>query len=41
MTFNTLKETFISDVIFYHYNSDHKIVIEINISDYMSEDILF
>ena len=41
MVFNTLKETFISDVILHHYNSDHKIVIKINISDYVSEGILF
>ena len=41
MTFNILKETFISNVILHHYNSDHKIVIEINVSDYMSESILF
>ena len=40
MAFNILKETFISDVIFHHYNPDYKIVIEINILDYMSEDIL-
>ena len=41
MVFNTLKEVFISDVIFHHYNSDHKIVIKTNISDYMSKGILF
>ena len=40
MAFNTLKEAFISDVILYHYNPDYKIVIEINVSDYMSEGIL-
>ena len=39
-TFNILKKTFISNVILYHYNSDYKIVIKINISDYMSESIL-
>ena len=38
--FNTLKKIFISDVIFHYYNSDHKIVIKINISDYVSENIL-
>ena len=40
MAFNTLKEAFISNVIFHHYNSDHKIVIEIDVSDYVSENIL-
>ena len=40
MAFNTLKEIFISDVILYHYNSDYKIVIEINILDYVFESIL-
>ena len=41
MTFNTLKEAFISDVILHHYNSDHKIVIKTDASDYVSKDILF
>ena len=40
MAFNTLKEAFISDVILYHYNPNHKIVIETDVSDYVSEDIL-
>ena len=40
MIFNTLKKAFISDVIFYHYNSDYKIVIKTDISDYVSESIL-
>ena len=40
MIFNTLKETFTSDVILHYYNSDHKIVIETDISDYISKDIL-
>ena len=40
MAFNTLKEAFISDVIFHHYNSDHKIVIETDASDYVFEGIL-
>ena len=40
MVFNILKETFISDVIFHHYNLNHKIVIEIDVSDYVSEGIL-
>ena len=41
MIFNTLKKVFISDVILYHYNSNHKIVIETDISDYMFEGIFF
>ena len=40
MAFNTLKEAFISNVILHHYNPDHKIVVETNASDYVSEDIL-
>ena len=40
MTFNILKKTFIFNVIFYYYNSDHKIVIKTDVSDYMSEGIL-
>ena len=34
-------KAFISDVIFYHYNSNYKIVIETDVSDYISESILF
>ena len=41
MIFNTLKKVFISDVILCHYNSDYKIVIETDVSDYMFENILF
>ena len=41
MVFNILKETFIFNVIFYHYNLDYKIIIEIDASDYISEGILF
>ena len=41
MTFNILKKTFIFNVILCHYNLDYKIVIEIDVSDYMFEDILF
>ena len=41
MTFNTLKKIFISDVIFHHYNLNHKIVIEIDALDYVFESILF
>ena len=40
MAFNTLKEAFTSDVILCHYNSDYKIVIETDVSDYVSEGIL-
>ena len=39
MVFNTLKKAFISDMILYHYNSNHKIVIKTNISNYVSEGI--
>ena len=41
MTFNTLKEVFIFDIIFHHYNLDYKIVIKTDVSDYVSEGILF
>ncbi len=40
-TFNTLKKTFTFDVILHYYNSDHKIVIEIDASNYVFKDILF
>ncbi len=39
-TFNILKKVFTFDVILRHYNSDHKIVIEINASNYVFKDIL-
>ena len=38
--FNTLKRAFTSDVILYHYNSDLKLVIKTDASDYVSEGIL-
>ena len=38
--FNALKKAFTSDVILHHYNSDLKIIVEIDTSDYVSEDIL-
>ena len=41
MIFNTLKKTFISNIILYYYNSNHKIVIKTDISDYIFESILF
>ena len=41
MTFDILKKAFISDVILYYYNSDHKIVIKTDILNYMFENILF
>ena len=41
MIFNTLKETLIFNVIFHHYNSDHKIVIKTDALNYVSESILF
>ena len=40
MAFNILKETFISNVIFCHYNSDYKIVIKIDALNYVFRDIL-
>ena len=36
-----MKEAFTSNVILHHYNSDYKIVIETDASDYVSEGILF
>ncbi len=41
IAFNTFKKVFTFKIILYHYNSDHKIVIEINALNYMFEDILF
>ncbi len=41
IAFNTLKKVFTFKIIFRHYNSDHKIVIEINASNYVFKDILF
>ena len=38
--FNALKKAFTSDVILHHYNSDLKIVVETDASDYVSEGIL-
>ncbi len=39
IAFNILKKVFTSEIILRHYNSDHKIVIEINASNYVFEDI--
>jgi len=39
--FNIFKKTFIFKIILHHYNSDHKIVIEINALNYVFKDILF
>ncbi len=39
-TFNILKKVFTFNVILRYYNSDHKIVIEINASNYVFKDIL-
>jgi len=41
IAFNILKKVFIFKIILCHYNSDHKIVIEINALNYVFEDILF
>ena len=38
--FNALKKAFMSDVILHHYNSDLKIVVKTDTSDYVSEGIL-
>ena len=38
--FNALKKVFMSDVILCHYNLNLKIIVETDISDYMSEGIL-
>jgi len=40
IAFNILKKVFTFKIIFHHYNSDHKIVIEINASNYVFKDIL-
>ncbi len=40
IAFNTLKKVFTFKIILCHYNSDHKIVIEINALNYVFEDIL-
>ena len=41
IVFDVLKKTFIFDVVFRHYNSNLKIVIEIDVSNYVFENILF
>ncbi len=41
IAFNTLKKVFTFKIILRHYNSDHKIVIEIDASNYVFKDILF
>ncbi len=41
IAFNILKKVFTFKIILCHYNSDHKIVIEINASNYVFKDILF
>ena len=38
---NILKKVFTFKIILHHYNSDHKIVIEINVLNYVFKDILF
>ena len=40
MAFETLKKAFTFDVILRHYNFDLKIVVEIDVSDYVSGEIL-
>ncbi len=41
IAFNILKKVFTFKIILHHYNSDHKIVIKLNASNYVFEDILF
>jgi len=41
IAFNILKKVFTFKIILCHYNSDHKIVIEINPLNYVFKDILF
>ena len=41
IAFNILKKVFTFKIILRHYNSNHKIVIEINVSNYVFKDILF
>ncbi len=41
IAFNILKKVFTFKIILCHYNSDHKIVIEIDASNYVFKDILF
>ena len=40
IAFNTLKKVFTFKIILHHYNSNHKIVIEINALNYVFKDIL-
>jgi len=40
IAFNILKKVFTFKIILHHYNLDHKIVIEINASNYMFKNIL-
>ncbi len=40
-TFNILKKAFTFNIILHYYNSDYKIVIEINASNYVFKNILF
>ncbi len=41
IAFNIFKKVFTFKIILHHYNSDHKIVIEINASNYVFKDIFF
>ncbi len=41
IAFNIFKKVFTFKIILCHYNSDHKIVIEINVLNYVFKDILF
>jgi len=41
IAFNIFKKVFIFEIILHHYNSDHKIVIEIDALNYVFKDIFF
>jgi len=41
IAFNIFKKVFTFKIIIHHYNSDHKIVIEINALNYVFKNILF
>ena len=41
IAFNTFKKVFTFKIILHHYNSDHKIVIEINVLNYVFKNIIF
>ena len=36
--FDILKQVFIFNAILMHYNSDHKLIVKIDVSDYVREN---